>query len=116
MGNENRPRNGPLTPIQDAVLKGVMDGKRQRELAKELNVREGYVSGELGLATAKMGGRTTVEAACRRATAEAYIAAAELLERNLPASPEDNLANAHVHHIMDGIAEILRGRAARLLP
>jgi len=111
----HRPKTGPLTPFQQEAMLSVIDGAQQREAAKFLGTSAQYISGELALATSKLRAKTLTEAACRMATARAYVKAAEDIDNARVWSPIDP-AEEHANHVLEELAKILRDRAAKLIP
>src|SRR5687767_10339920 len=111
----HRPKTGPLTPFQQQAMLSVIDGAQQREAAKELGTSAQYISGELALATSKLKGKTLTEAACRMATARAYVKAAEDIDNFRIWAPIDP-AEEHTNHVLEELAQLLRDRAAKLIP
>ena len=117
MGNTHRPTTGPFTAVQKSVLMGLVQGKSQREIAKETGVRESYVSAELAIARQKLNCSTTAHAVSTMATALAYREAADVLEADVPRlRRNDDHVDEHVAHVLLDLAKILRDRAAALLP
>lgn len=112
MGYDIRRREGPLTPLQNQVVLGVLSGQQQQEVAHELGTSPQYVSSELRIAAAKFGVTTTTAAAGRMATHLAYLEAAQLIEGHMGETAPDD----HVNHVLAELVRILRERAAALLP
>lgn len=112
MSNRDRPRTGPLTPVQDQIVSGLRNGKRQVEIARELGVAAGYVSSELALATAKFRASSPMEAVANLAMADAYQDSADLLEAEAHRFP----ANSALHEELMDMAGTLRKFATGLLP
>lgn len=110
-----RPITGPLTRRQTQVMDLLLDDRRQTEVATTLGVSAPYVSEEAQIASRKLKARTTNGGVANYATAKAYIQAAELIE----ASIQDLYGDPDfvgVNEVLDGVANILRERAGRLLP
>lgn len=113
---ERPTRNqGPLTELQRDILLRLVNGERQKEIAKELGYSEAHVSQENCLAAMKMGVRTTAAAVARYRSYLTYLEAADMIDGGrIPIVLTD--ADDHVNHVLTGIAQAVRERAERLLP
>ena len=111
MSNSHRPVTGPLTPVQRQTLIGLVQGRTQREIAGELGVRESYVSAEISIGRRKLNCATTAHAVHALSTHLAYLEVARLLDATV-----DDADDPAVRSILEGLAQILRDRAAALIP
>lgn len=109
-------KDGPLTPRQVRIIGLASGGLRQNEIARQLDVSYPVVRMEVQAIIHKFKAESSGQTYAMYARAEAYLSAAQLLEDARPLHPEDDDMDAHVWHVLDGIAETLRDRAAALLP
>lgn len=109
-------RKGPLSPRQARILDGMAAGQRHKEIATTQGLTLGVVRYEAMNAVRKFGAESTAQAMAMQGRAEAYIAAAELLEADIPQLERNGGVDEHVAHVLDGLARTLRDRAAALLP
>lgn len=127
MADETRDHEGPLTPTQMTVLKALGDGQTRQEIGDRISRRtregkiiarsEAHVSGVIRAATHKMGCTRSVNAVALYATAEAYLAAAELVEADVSQLRQNGgEVDEHVAYVLGELADILRQRAKALLP
>jgi len=115
MSPSGRRMTGPLTPVQHAVIDGMIAGKQQQEVAAEVGVSPQYVSGELNIVRRKLGCNTVSHAVANVATWRAYQAVAAHLEEVLLRDPIDEV-EVRVNYVLSELAELYRSRAARLMP
>ena len=109
-----RRMTGPLTPRQTQMMDLRAAGHRQTEVARILGITPQHVSTEVLIAVSKTGARSPGGAVARYAQAAAYRDAAKLLERGLFENPGGS--EKAVNSVLEGMAAILRERAAKLLP
>lgn len=123
-----RITEGPLTVRQKKILEAVSLGHSHDKIARDLTreaqaeepsarpVTRPVVSMDLRNIRKKLACANSAQAAARFATRRAYLAAAELLELGKPPYPAPGSVDEHVCHVLDGLADVLRERAAQLLP
>lgn len=111
MGYDQRKRNGPLAPGQVRMIEGLVAGKRQAEVAKEMHVSPSHVSAEVRIAASRMGVKTTNAACALWGNVLAYLDAADLIERDVNFVEDERVAE-----VLRGLVKILRDRAAALTP
>ena len=111
MAYDQRKRTGPLAPGQIKIIEGLVAGRRQNEIAKEMHVSVSHVSAEVRVAASRMGVATTNAACARWGTALAYLDAADLLV-GIPG----RLLLQQVADVLRELVAILRSRAAALIP
>lgn len=121
-------KDGPLTERQIHILNHLRAGKRHEEIAKAWatvpggdgeprTISVGVVKQECQIITAKFGASTVMQATSIWATAQAYRAVADNLDKHSRAHPqEDGVAEDHVNHVLMQLAELYRDRADRLTP
>ena len=112
---QHKNQKGPLTPRQFDILSAVATGELYQSIAHRMGKSRQVITNDMGYATQKMGAKTTREAIARYATYLAYNRAAEMLRSNKLPVPIDE-TEEHVNHVLEGLANILTGRAAALLP
>jgi hypothetical protein len=108
---DQRKRTGPLAPGQIKIIEGLVAGRRQNEIAKEMHVSVSHVSAEVRVAASRMGVATTNAACARWGTALAYLDAADLLEQQASWDADQQVAD-----VLRELVAILRSRAAALIP
>lgn len=110
-------KDGPLTPRQAVIVGHIAAGMRHKEIATQVGVTLGVVRQEALNITRKYGAETSAQALAMHSRAEAYLVAAELIEADVPQlRRNDDHVDDHVAHVLTGLAEILRNRAAAILP
>lgn len=110
---KKRKTSGPLTPRQAQMMDLQASGLRQTEIAQTMFISVQHVSAELGIIAAKLGARSPVGAVKSWSQAAAYREAAELLDSGTYENPEGS--EKAVNAVLNGMAAILRDRAAKLL-
>ena len=111
MAYDQRKRTGPLAPGQIKIIQGLVAGRRQNEIAKEMHVSVSHVSAEVRVAASRMGVTTTNAACAQWGTALAYLDAADLLEQQASWDADQQVAD-----VLRELVAILRSRAAALIP
>jgi DNA-binding CsgD family transcriptional regulator len=113
--HSRRKMTGPLSDRQRDILHRLVAGETQREIASAYGLSESYVSQERCLAVRKLGSRTTAAAVARYRSYLAYREAADMIEGGRIPVPLVE-SDAHVNHVLEGVAKAVRERAERLLP
>jgi DNA-binding CsgD family transcriptional regulator len=109
-------RKGPLTPLQSRILALLAEGRTQAQAAEELTLSRQYISEHACAAAHKFGVPTTAAAVARYSSYMAYLGAADKIQLfGLIKDPVDP-AEEHANHVVEGLAVMLRERAAKLLP
>lgn len=117
MADDARDRTGPLSAQQLEILGHAMRGLTHEQIGQTVvpNKHKAHVSQILMSTTAKMGCRKVTEAIYRYATHLAYLEAAAMIEADCVKQPLGD-AEEHVNYVLEELADILRSRAATLLP
>lgn len=109
--------NGPLTERQTVIISHVRAGLRYRKVAEQIGISEVLVRREVVAITRKLRATTFQQAICLYTMAMAYRGVADMLDATSRAHLEqDGVAEDHVNHVLMGLANVYRYRAARLLP
>lgn len=108
-------RRGAITARQFSILSALVVGERYDEIAARMFVSRQIITNDVTFVARKMGCKTSREAVARYATYLAYNRAAEMLRSGKVPVPVDE-AEAHVNHVLEGMAAVLTERAAALLP
>lgn len=110
-------KDGPLTERQTKIIELASSGKRQNEIAKEIDASYPVVRMEVNAVIHKFGADSSGQVYALYATARAYREAADLIDKASVEHPcGDGVAEDHADHVLTGLAKILRERAERLLP
>lgn len=111
----SRAVTGPLNQRQKDVLDHVSRGMTHQQTANALGVTRVCVSENMCVAVAKMGVENSWEAVGRWTRRRAFLDAAEMMGRAKIHRPNGDVEE-HVNHVIDGLVQLLRDRAERLLP
>lgn len=115
MADEVKDRTGPLSELQHKMMLSLLTGASHVEAGRANGKGPTHTSNIVSAAVAKMGCRRTGQALGYYATHLAYLEAASVLEAAKIRDPLGDVED-HVNHVLDGLASILRARAAALLP
>lgn len=115
MASETTTRTGPLTELQMSIMTGLMQGKSNVRVGVEHGKGRTHTANIVAAAVAKMGCENSRQAIAMLATRNAYLEAAGLIEAGVIRGPLDG-TEEHVNHVLVDLAQILRDRAAKLLP
>lgn len=115
MADEVKDRTGPLTELQHGMIRSLLAGKTHAETGAEHGKGATHTSNIVSAAVAKMGCRRTGQALGHYATHLAYLDFTDLLAAAKIQDPV-YVSDTRVNKVLDGLADILRERADRLLP
>jgi DNA-binding CsgD family transcriptional regulator len=114
---DQRVTTGPLTPRQGKILAEVSAGREHADIAQELKLSRTAVSEDVRVIVAKMKVANTAQAIGRYGRYKAYTDAADLLmAAGIRRGADLHEAEEHANHVIEGLANELRGRAEKMLP
>ena len=114
---DQRVTTGPLTPRQGKILAEVSAGREHADIAQELRLSRTAVSEDVRVIVAKMKVANTAQAIGRYGRYKAYTDAADLLmAAGIRRGADLHEAEEHANHVIEGLANELRGRAEKMLP
>lgn len=109
------PKGTGMRPEDLTLIENLATGQGQKELASALGISRTAVTARLARIKFEQGVPTTAELLTLYGRKAGLLESAERLESVRVAQPLDD-AERHVNHVLDGMADYLRTRAAGLLP